>query len=28
VSIALSYMKIGIYWKKADGTDVVSREKP
>jgi NhaC family Na+:H+ antiporter len=28
VSVAMSYMKIGIYWRKADGTDVVAREKP
>ena len=28
VSIIMSYMKIGIYWRKEDGTDVVSRNKP
>ncbi|MDO9509132.1 MAG: Na+/H+ antiporter NhaC [Thermovirgaceae bacterium] len=28
VSMIMSYMKIGIYWRKADGTDVVAREKP
>ncbi|HPA58385.1 MAG TPA: Na+/H+ antiporter NhaC [Synergistales bacterium] len=28
VSLIMSYMKIGIYWKKEDGTDVVAREKP
>ena len=28
ISIVISYMKIGIYWRKADGTDVVAREKP
>lgn len=28
VSIVISYMKIGIYWRKEDGTDVVAREKP
>ena len=28
VSLIMSYMKIGIYWRKEDGTDVVAREKP
>lgn len=28
VSVIMSYMKIGVYWRKADGTDVVAREKP
>jgi len=28
VSFIMSYMKIGIYWRKEDGTDVVAREKP
>ena len=28
VSVVISYMKIGIYWRKEDGTDVVAREKP
>lgn len=28
VSIIMSYMKLGIYWRKSDGTDVVAREKP
>jgi NhaC family Na+:H+ antiporter len=27
-SIIMSYMKIGIYWRKKDGTDVVARERP
>ncbi|HOI81363.1 MAG TPA: Na+/H+ antiporter NhaC [Synergistales bacterium] len=28
VSIIMSYMKIGIYWRKEDGTDIVAKEKP
>ncbi len=28
VSVVISYMKIGIYWRKSDGTDVVARNKP
>jgi NhaC family Na+:H+ antiporter len=28
VSILMTYMKIGIYWRTSDGEDVVSREKP
>jgi len=28
VSVVISYMKIGVYWRKEDGTDVVAREKP
>lgn len=28
VSIFMSYMKIGIFWRKADGTDVRGKEKP
>jgi len=28
VSILISYMKIGVYWRTSEGEDVVSREKP
>ncbi|MCF7936616.1 MAG: Na+/H+ antiporter NhaC [Synergistales bacterium] len=28
VSIIISYMKWGVYWRKSDGTDVVARKKP
>jgi NhaC family Na+:H+ antiporter len=28
VSIVMSYMKIGIYWRQEDGTDVIARQKP
>jgi NhaC family Na+:H+ antiporter len=28
VSVIISYMKIGIYWRTSEGEDVVSREKP
>ncbi len=28
VSIVMSYMKIGIYWRTAEGGDVVAKEKP
>ena len=27
-SIIMSYMKIGIYWRKKDGSDVIARSKP
>ncbi|MGC9373379.1 MAG: Na+/H+ antiporter NhaC family protein [Thermovirgaceae bacterium] len=28
VSVIISYMKIGIYWRTSEGEDVVSKEKP
>jgi NhaC family Na+:H+ antiporter len=28
VSVIISYMKIGIYWRTSEGEDVVAREKP
>jgi NhaC family Na+:H+ antiporter len=28
MSILISYMKIGVYWRTSEGEDVVSREKP
>ena len=28
VSLVMSYLKIGIYWRQEDGTDVVAKKKP